>query len=331
MIRWLCIGLALALFMPAQAQETLRPIARDVTPAMRPLARPIERPDLAIGLQTRPWMRAEIGMWGRPAGTVILPGSVKPVIRHIARGTTEATVVATAMRPRARPYLRPDLAFGAATRPIFRAEVGLFAFSPTAIAQSQRPNPRPASIEAAAEERRLARLRGQVCGDPAIQGDTIGRVNGRGACGIEEAVRVRSVAGVTLNPRATMDCRTASALTKWVETGVIPAVGNEDGGVAGLRVVSHYACRTRNNQPGARLSEHAFGRAIDIAGIRLKSGREMTLLTDWNSARDGAQLRQMWRAACGPFGTVLGPEANRFHRDHFHFDTARYRSGPYCR
>jgi len=30
-------------------------------------------------------------------------------------------------------------------------------------------------------------------------------------------------------------------------------------------------------------------------------------------------------------GTVLGPEANRFHRDHFHFDTAEYRSGPYCR
>ena len=57
----------------------------------------------------------------------------------------------------------------------------------------------------------------------------------------------------------------------------------------------------------------------------------MTLLTDWNSADDGAQLRQMWRAACGPFGTVLGPEANRFHRDHFHFDTARYRSGSYCR
>jgi len=25
------------------------------------------------------------------------------------------------------------------------------------------------------------------------------------------------------------------------------------------------------------------------------------------------------------------PNANRFHRDHFHFDTARYRSGSYCR
>jgi hypothetical protein len=187
------------------------------------------------------------------------------------------------------------------------------------------------SIEAAAEERRLARLRGQVCSDPDIQGTTLGRVNGRGACGIEGAVKVRSVAGVALSPRATIDCRTAAALKTWVERGVLPAVGDEGGGVSSLRVVSHYACRTRNNQPGARLSEHSFGRAIDIAGIRLRDGSEMTLLTDWNSSDDGAQLRQMWRAACGPFGTVLGPEANRFHRDHFHFDTARYRSGTYCR
>lgn len=251
-------------------------------------------------------------------------GSVRPLLR----GTVEAP---PPMRPTARPYERSDLAHGAQTRPIFRAEIGLFAFSPNAVATSMRPNRRPGTIEAAAQARRQAILRGQVCGDPAIQGDAIGRVSGPGRCGIDSAVRVKSVAGVALNPPARIDCKTASALKVWVQRGVIPAVGSEGGGAAGLRVVSHYACRTRNNQPGARLSEHSFGRAIDVAGIRLKSGREMTLLTDWNSAGDGAQLRRMWRAACGPFGTVLGPEANRFHRDHFHFDTARYRSGPYCR
>jgi hypothetical protein len=79
------------------------------------------------------------------------------------------------------------------------------------------------------------------------------------------------------------------------------------------------------------LSEHSFGKAIDIAGIGLKSGREITVLTGWNSSRDSAALRRMWQAACGPFGTVLGPNSNRFHRDHFHFDTASYRSGSYCR
>ncbi|MEJ8563164.1 extensin family protein [Yoonia sp. GPGPB17] len=273
----------------------------------------------------------------RPIAAVPEPAAVVPQtpsadsVRPIARGSVTVELSAADIRPRMRPFERPDMAFGAQTRPQFRAEQNLFAFSPNAIARSLRPNIRPASIEAAAEERRAARLRGQVCGDPLLQGSVIGRVNGAGACGIDDAVKLRSVAGVTLSPRATIDCPTARALKTWVERGVLPAVGSEGGGASSLRVVSHYACRTRNNQPGGRLSEHAFGRAIDIAGIRLRDGTEMTLLTDWNSADDGPQLRQMWRAACGPFGTVLGPEANRFHRDHFHFDTARYRSGSFCR
>jgi hypothetical protein len=251
---------------------------------------------------------------------------VRPVPRPVDTATQDY-----ALRPFSRPFARPELSVAAPMDPQLRAERGLFAFSPTATITSMRPFRRPTAIEVAGEERRLARIRGQICGDPAIQGQVLGRVNGAGSCGMDEAVKVRAVAGVTLSPRATIDCPTARALKTWVERGVLPAVGSEGGGVSSLRVVSDYACRSRNNQPGARLSEHAYGRAIDIAGIRLRDGTEMTLLTDWDSEDDGAQLRQMWRAACGPFGTVLGPEANRFHRDHFHFDTARYRRGPYCR
>ncbi|MEM1302950.1 MAG: extensin family protein, partial [Pseudomonadota bacterium] len=63
----------------------------------------------------------------------------------------------------------------------------------------------------------------------------------------------------------------------------------------------------------------------------LQDGTEISLLRDWGRGANGTALRQMWQAACGPFGTVLGPEADAFHKDHFHFDTARYRSGSYCR
>ena len=257
-----------------------------------------------------------------------------PKVRPLARTpTVEAlvprpTIPTAQLRPTARPYERPDLARGAATSPLLRAEQDLFAFSPTAPALSERPTVRPQSIERAAQERVAAIRRGQVCGDPAIQGEAIGRVNGAGRCGIDSAVRVRSVAGVTLQPAATIDCRTASALKRWVTTGALPATGGQ---ASSLRVVSHYACRNRNSAASGRLSEHSFGKAIDIAGIGLKNGREITVLTGWNSARDSNALRRMWQAACGPFGTVLGPNANRFHRDHFHFDTASYRSGSYCR
>lgn len=249
-------------------------------------------------------------------------------MRPLARGQEPAR---PPLRPQVRPYERPALAYGASTRPLYRAEVGLFAFSPNAVAQSLRPIVRPQAIERAAEAARVARLRGHVCGDANIQGDAIGNVAGRGACGVENAVRIKSIAGVRFPQRPTMDCRTARALKAWVVNGAKPAVGNAGGGIASLRTVSDYACRNRNSAASGRLSEHAFGHAIDVAGIKLKSGREITVLRGWNAAGDSRILRRMWRAACGPFGTVLGPEANRFHRDHFHFDTARYRSGPYCR
>jgi len=43
-------------------------------------------------------------------------------------------------------------------------------------------------------------------------------------------------------------------------------------------------------------------------------------------------LRQLHRRACGIFGTVLGPESNEAHRDHFHLDLAQRRSKrSYCR
>lgn len=224
-----------------------------------------------------------------------------------------------------RPVARPD------TMPQPAADSATPATATTTVPQSLRPVPRPSRMEAAAREQQLARARGQICGDPALQGDVLGVVDGPGACGVTDAVRVRAVAGVTLVPQATMDCRTAQALQDWVSEGAMPAVGTLGGGIESLRVGSHYACRNRNNRSGGRLSEHALGRAIDIGAISLRDGTNITVLQGWDSRAYGDLLRRMWRTACGPFGTVLGPEANRFHLDHFHFDTARYRSGTYCR
>jgi hypothetical protein len=45
---------------------------------------------------------------------------------------------------------------------------------------------------------------------------------------------------------------------------------------------------------------------------------------------EGAFLRRLHKGACGTFGTVLGPEANEAHRDHFHFDLAPRRHSAFC-
>ncbi|MDJ0628018.1 MAG: extensin family protein [Rhodobacter sp.] len=173
---------------------------------------------------------------------------------------------------------------------------------------------------------------GSVCGDPSIRGQAIPPIPARlRGCGLSNGVRVTSVDGVALSTPANIDCTTAKALKRWVSGSVKPAVGQLGGGVASLKVAAHYSCRTRNNQPGARISEHGRGRAIDISAINLKNGVSMTVLKGWNDRVQGPILKQVHAQACGTFGTVLGPRSDRFHKDHFHFDTARHRGGAYCR
>lgn len=198
--------------------------------------------------------------------------------------------------------------------------------------QSLRPLLRPKGLETKAMARRRQLMKGAVCGDPDIQGEAVGAVPGRiRGCGINDAVRVTSVSGIALSQGAVVDCGTAKALKTWVNQSVKPEFRSFGGGLKRLRVAAHYACRTRNNQPGAKISEHGKGRAIDISGFILKDGSEVTVLNGWNNGRTSRAMRAVHKGACGPFGTVLGPNSDRFHKDHFHFDTARYRSGPFCR
>jgi len=227
------------------------------------------------------------------------------------------------------------LAPGASLRPLQRGDLGQAA-RPRAntfgkqLRQAFQKKPKAKTAKGNA---RVARgLQGSVCGNPAIRGEQISRIPGKiNGCGLDNGVKVTEVSGVALTQHARIDCNTAKALNTWVENGVKPAVGKRGGGVKSLKVVAHYACRTRNNKKGARISEHGRGRAVDIAAINLNDGSQMTVLNGWRSAKNGPALKRMHKAACGPFGTVLGPNADRYHQDHFHFDTARYRSGPYCR
>ncbi|MEX3016433.1 extensin family protein [Gymnodinialimonas hymeniacidonis] len=209
-----------------------------------------------------------------------------------------------------------------------------------AVASSLRPTLRPDGLESrvrAAATRntpstvtRPGQSSGQLCGVVGLQGDVIEPVTGRiSGCGIQNAVRLRVVHGVQLTTPATINCVTAQSISQWV-LDADDIIGNTGGGMANLRVLASYACRTRNSQRGARLSEHSTGNAIDIGGIGLQNGSELSVLSDWRSGNSGI-MRSLHEAACGTFGTVLGPESDRFHQDHFHFDVASYRSGAYCR
>jgi hypothetical protein len=264
--------------------------------------------------------------------------SLRPQTRP---GGTAPTAPPVAEAPAAPPPEQTERRglFGGALRP--RVEVVPGA-TRLAASSSLRPQTRPDGlvqrVRAAATRQTPARVaqpgnsRGALCGIPGLVGDRLEPIPGRiQGCGIAEPVRLRAVDGIALSTPATINCTTAQALQTWVQSSLVPTVGRTGGGVRSLRVVASYACRSRNNQAGARVSEHGRGNAIDIAGIGLQNGSELTVLTGWRERRTGAMLRDLHRGACGPFGTVLGPNSDRFHQDHFHFDVASYRSGSYCR
>lgn len=234
-------------------------------------------------------------------------------------------------RPEAAPA--PTAGLARSLRPIPRPQIPAVATAAPAEAALPPPQAQPrrglfAGVfgrPRARPEDRPAAQGGYVCGDRAILGRVLEPIgNPAQGCGIAEPVQVTSVDGVVLSQAATMDCATASALHAWIDEGLRPAFRGRD--PVQLVVAAHYVCRGRNNRPGARISEHGRGRAIDIAGIAFADGSAVSVADDY-----GRALRRAHRAACGIFGTTLGPGSDGYHEDHLHFDTASHRNGPYCR
>ena len=95
--------------------------------------------------------------------------------------------------------------------------------------------------------------------------------------------------------------------------------------IASLRVIASYACRSRNSRLGAKLSEHGRANAIDISGFEFGDGSKLMIKQGWRAGGPRtAFLRDVHRGACRYFSTVLGPNSDRFHHDHFHLDLARH-------
>jgi hypothetical protein len=140
---------------------------------------------------------------------------------------------------------------------------------------------------------------------------------------------IAALGPVEIKPAATLACPMVSALDRWIIDSVQPAARRWfRQPVVEIRQISAYSCRGMNGQPGARISEHAFGNALDIASFTLADGRKITVKNGWRgSPEEQGFLRDVQGAACDQFNTVLAPGSNRFHYDHFHFDLMRRASG----
>jgi len=151
-----------------------------------------------------------------------------------------------------------------------------------------------------------------------------------GGCTAIGAVQLTEI-GTPVTNLGAMRCPLARAFAAWVREAVQPEAERRFGSpVRRIESFGTYACRPVNSQAGARLSEHSFANAVDVAAFLLADGRRITVLDDWNGDREEARqfLRAVHRAGCRRFSVGLSPESDAFHRNHLHFDLGR---GPYCR
>lgn len=118
-----------------------------------------------------------------------------------------------------------------------------------------------------------------------------------------------------------VQCGVAKAFTDWARFGVDRAARQLLGSpIDRIETMGSYACR--NVAGTERRSAHARAEAIDVSGFVLKDGRRIVLKRDWNGGDAATRefLRVVHKSACKRFGTVLGPEYNAAHEDHFHLE-----------
>ncbi len=255
------------------------------------------------------------------SGAITLPVPIRPRPRPVglivaapAAPAAETPLAAAPMTPIPRPLPRP--AYLAPLPPTM---------SPVETLASAPAPKKKGGLFGGKKDEPPKSVRGSVCGDPDIRGEKLAPIRSKvQGCGVDEPVRVIAIDGIRLSQAATLDCTTAKALKTWINKGLRPAYGRRE--VVELKVAGHYICRPRNNKKGAKVSEHGRGKAIDISGIVTSDGRTQMVAGGFDKT-----MRTAYRAACGIFGTTLGPGSDGYHEDHMHLDTARYNNGAYCR
>ena len=137
-------------------------------------------------------------------------------------------------------------------------------------------------------------------------------------CGIANRVKLAGVGAARLRGVETA-CETALRLAMWERHGVQPAAQEFLGqSVQELRHVGSYNCRAIRGATN-RMSTHATAASIDIRGVVLADGSTVDLLGEWDgSEANQSFLRAIRDTGCEWFSTVLGPEFNALHADHFH-------------
>jgi hypothetical protein len=150
---------------------------------------------------------------------------------------------------------------------------------------------------------------------------------GRGGCGVADPIQVSEAGTIVWATPALVSCPLAAALAAFSREAVQPLAVRELGQVVvALHHLGAWDCRRRTGGSG-KMSEHARGRAFDLAAFELADGSRVSVKQDfYERSPRGRFLQAISREACRYFSVVLTPDSDRWHHDHFHLDVGPHRA-----
>ncbi len=309
---------------PIPAEKPAPPVASQPDSAATPATpQPREKPAAAVAAETVPVPEAR-------------PDDAKPPIPD------EKPVSVSPPLPEAKPEAASPVPAGPPIpieKPILPASGGATADtqgapSPEDAASEPEKQPVPPALHVPTGPPQGPPMFADDAMSPACAAIEEGRVSGRplkpkedldGGCVVPAVYAISSVGGgraVTLSPEAELNCAMTDRLDSFVEEVIEPAAREFlETEITGLGIAGSYICRTRNGQPDTKQSEHGTANAVDVARFVLADGRTISVLEDWaDEGAAGDFLRAVHGKACGPFTTVIGPDGDEYHQDHFHLD-----------
>jgi hypothetical protein len=156
-----------------------------------------------------------------------------------------------------------------------------------------------------------------------------------GGCATLGTVRLASLrtdeSSIGLPNIGPVTCTVAETFAGWARYGADRAAWQILGSpLRSIETMGSFSCRTVAGT--GRMSAHATADAIDIGAFILEDGRRISVLDDWYGGTSAERqfLRVVHQSACKRFGTVLGPDYNSAHANHFHVEKV-IESQSYCR
>ncbi|RRD25918.1 extensin [Brucellaceae bacterium VT-16-1752] len=194
---------------------------------------------------------------------------------------------------------------------------------PTPPQQAEPEQPQPSKPAADGRVYRVA-CPALISGE--VEGKLLTPIEDGAQCGLHSPLSLTAIGKnepLKLANPVTTNCAMAVTLAQWSNDvkNAAQDIYGKDIKITQIGTGSDYQCRKVNGASTGRVSEHAFGNALDIMSFTFSDGSKTQLESGWNGAdKEKAFWRAVHGASCKLFMTVIGPDGDAAHRTNMHLD-----------